>query len=712
MASQNPSTSTSENDDMQLQCSRGAEEQSASEIPCKRRKKGGKYQAFDLEEKLKLKKYENLESQTRKILNRTYEKLSKVLSRDDMPLEVLYLKTRLTHLQEKTSLDPIRIGLCGRTGAGKTSLLNAILGKKLFLPVSGSSVCTSCVVEVKTSRADQYEATVHLLSDNEWKEELKNLVEVLSKNGNDGGDDDDDDDDDDEEEEDDNDCNECVNDAAEKLRTLYGEGAEKKDYETLLRTAWKVSIPPRRIISIKKQKEEEFSKELDKYIRVRDKGTDCLWPLIKNVEVTIPRSEILPEGIIFLDIPGTGDFNSKRDEMWKESINKCSVIWIVSDIERVVGEKTQDQLLEESIKAFPGGMCTDIALVVSKSDKIDLDEYRRERKNENGLDAQAQCIQRARQSLSHPSSPSQENAAAAEERNQDVKNKKEKSIMQKLKRKLPPDAEVLNKPKLVYTVSAREFWKESPLRILSQEETEIPELERDYVKMIYLEGEWGNSQSWLKTLVPTLSQPSEDLVFRKIGVEELIKKEIDSLENGLQKCFNEILQPLCKGVEQAKKRYKKTVIEMLTRVDGYRGYHKTLKAVFLKDGIYASKKFARIDFNESLAKPLYDEIYSIFGGIFRTQNTTRSNLWSHLKIFKNEVQRKIHQTGKDNSLPIDSSKIHMFIQEVNAILKELEKQILQNKILIYQSLSKSIQSDLKPHYKGKRFSSAIAKYGV
>lgn len=43
-----------------------------------------------------------------------------------------------------------------------------------------------------------------------------------------------------------------------------------------------------------------------------------LWPLIKNVEVTVPDSQMIPEGVIFVDIPGTGDFNAKRDEMWKE----------------------------------------------------------------------------------------------------------------------------------------------------------------------------------------------------------------------------------------------------------------------------------------------------------------------------------------------------------------------------------------------------------
>lgn len=48
-----------------------------------------------------------------------------------------------------------------------------------------------------------------------------------------------------------------------------------------------------------------------------------IWPLIKNVEVTLPYSQVIPEGVVFVDIPGTGDFNSKRDEMWKEVSASC-----------------------------------------------------------------------------------------------------------------------------------------------------------------------------------------------------------------------------------------------------------------------------------------------------------------------------------------------------------------------------------------------------
>ena len=66
---------------------------------------------------------------------------------------------------EKPSLDPIYIGLFGSTGAGKSSLINAIIRQAMFLPVSGESICTSCIVQVSSGCCEQYEAKIHLLSD-------------------------------------------------------------------------------------------------------------------------------------------------------------------------------------------------------------------------------------------------------------------------------------------------------------------------------------------------------------------------------------------------------------------------------------------------------------------------------------------------------------------------------------------------------------------
>lgn len=70
----------------------------------------------------------------------------------------------------------------------------------------------------------------------------------------------------------------------------------------------------------------ELSIKLDPYIRTQRRYWDGesaetqIWPLIKQVEVTLPKSELIPEGVVLVDIPGTGDFNSKRDEMWKKVI--------------------------------------------------------------------------------------------------------------------------------------------------------------------------------------------------------------------------------------------------------------------------------------------------------------------------------------------------------------------------------------------------------
>lgn len=68
----------------------------------------------------------------------------------------------------------------------------------------------------------------------------------------------------------------------------------------------------------------ELSVKLDPYIRTQRSDWDGgsaetqIWPLIKYVEVILPKSALIPEGVVLVDIPGTGDFNSKRDEMWKK----------------------------------------------------------------------------------------------------------------------------------------------------------------------------------------------------------------------------------------------------------------------------------------------------------------------------------------------------------------------------------------------------------
>lgn len=71
----------------------------------------------------------------------------------------------------------------------------------------------------------------------------------------------------------------------------------------------------------------ELSAKLDPYIRTQRRDWDGesaetqIWPLIKYVEVILPKSALIPEGVVLVDIPGTGDFNSKRDEMWRKVIS-------------------------------------------------------------------------------------------------------------------------------------------------------------------------------------------------------------------------------------------------------------------------------------------------------------------------------------------------------------------------------------------------------
>ncbi|XP_014645404.1 PREDICTED: nuclear GTPase SLIP-GC isoform X3 [Ceratotherium simum simum] len=579
--------------------------------PMKKRRRSDRdqrFRAFPSVEQSALKEYEKLESRTRRVLSNTYQKLIQSVFLDDsIPNGVKYLINRLLALIEKPSLDPIYIGLFGSTGAGKSSLINAIIQQEMFLPVSGESICSSCIVQVSSGCCEQYEAKIHLLSDQEWKEELKNLTKLLHRTEELGR-----------EEADEWDRDDAVEEAIWKLQMLYGNGAEKKNYEELLRAKPKGKIPTSRIITLKAE----------------------------------------------------------------ETIDKCSVIWVISDIERVSGGRVHENLLNESIKACQRGFCRDVALVVTKTDKLHLPEYLRERK------VRTQAIQSQRE--------------AVLERNEMIKLQRNTILKEKLKRKLPADSKVLDTSDLVYTVSAQEYWQQA---LLTEEETEIPKL-REYIRKRLLDKKrrmvtkYVTEAFGLLLLTDSFSC-TENLPNEYLHVSSLrrfVEERIQLLEKAIDQCFAHIAQPLQEGVRNARTSYRRILGACLVRSRGNQGFHQTLKAVCLKNGIYASRTLARIDLNEAITQPIYDQIDPVFGGIFGAGKPTGSALMPHIDAFKHSLQEKMTEIGIKNGWKYNSCKKSFLIQEISAILGGLEEHILRKKRRIYESLTASVQNDLKPCY--------------
>ncbi|XP_035178548.1 nuclear GTPase SLIP-GC-like [Oxyura jamaicensis] len=646
----------------------GAENNNAAEVTQKRPRM---QEAFQQEERETLRKYEKMEDRVRKIQTTSCEKISSLFFMKDMPGHLVYLRDRITTLSSKLAFEPIRIGLFGSSGAGKSTLLNTILHERFFLPVSGTRACTSCQVQISTCRSRQYKAKIFLLSQEEWMDEVKSLVTLLETEREDGENDSD------------------TQHAVRVLRAVYGEGAEKRSYEDLMKAKPDITIPSSRVITLTTTEAEALSRELDPYIRNQDgsEGFEVaprseqmrLWPLIKYIQVTLPTSDIVPEGVIFVDIPGMGDSNTKRDEMWKESILECTSIWVIADVERVFGASAHENMLKEAITACLIGKCSDITFVITKMDKIDLDEYLR----------------------NHPSaSKSLDTRNAILETKKDLKTKKTRAIRDRMQRRLPSDTEVLQKSDLVFTVSAKEYWNPT---VLMKEETEISRL-RDQIRKLCLNVKRNQLQEHMKEILVLFSlvdvyhalQLNPGPTPQQDELNAFVLTKIQELKKNAQSIFDQMDLPLIKGVKSAKSSHKKNIGKIFAMGEKSKGFHRTLKAACRRNGLYVSRIFHRVDINNCLAEPIYMEIDMMFKNIFRKQMLTRISLQAAVNEFSSEVKGKFTTFATDTNM--NESKLKFLIQETDIIMRALEREILLKKKTIYESLALSIQSTLTPYY--------------
>ncbi|XMA13294.1 hypothetical protein WAI453_006085 [Rhynchosporium graminicola] len=199
------------------------------------------------------------------------------------------------------------IGFLGTTGAGKSSLLNALVREDALLPTNSMRSSTAVVIEVSSNQSNDakqaYGAEIQFCSSAEWVAEF----EVLRRDIEDLLEEDSSADDSDSE----------LNTAIAKLKAVYPGLSLQK---LLALTPQDIVQDPElaQILNgssemIYTSKAKELLKSMNKYVDSSNgssgSGSIEYWPLVKLVKI-FTKAEILKDGLVLVDLPGVEDSNA------------------------------------------------------------------------------------------------------------------------------------------------------------------------------------------------------------------------------------------------------------------------------------------------------------------------------------------------------------------------------------------------------------------
>uniref|UniRef100_A0A669F4G5 Dynamin N-terminal domain-containing protein n=1 Tax=Oreochromis niloticus TaxID=8128 RepID=A0A669F4G5_ORENI len=486
-----------------------------------------------------------------------------------------FLKKKISDLEiDKREL----VGVFGKTGAGKSSLINAIIKEKNLLPSGSVNACTSVMTKVEANtRSSKYEAEIEFITKEEWNDELWSFHQLLDNNENQEKEGDDD-----------------YRDAVEKLTALYGEEWKEKSSENLMENKYFKEIPEflqsRRKI-LRCESANELSAQFVKYTRSESKqgegneGKKWFWPLVKCVTVRVPNNPFL-QHVTLVDLPGNGDCNKSRDQMWKGIVGDCSTVWIVTDINRAASEKEAWEILESvSSLIGNGGECQQIHFICTKSDLLDdSDDF-------SSADIHEQIVKR--------------------------NNEAKKGVRKAFNNRTKIKKHFTDDSFKVFTVSSKEFLKG---KHLSPEETEITKLQGFLQDLNDCHSETVNYVNGAYGILSLI----EGARRRKEGVgkaddvckvlEKNMTEQLDQVKKAVEKAIKDFEQCLTEGVKNSKTSEEK--LKSFLDRDKQPSFFKTLEAVVRKDGMHKTKKGEHINLNTVLASCLTDSIDEKFRKTF------------------------------------------------------------------------------------------------
>ncbi|CAI5675414.1 unnamed protein product [Oreochromis niloticus] len=563
-----------------------------------------------------------------------------------------FLKKKISDLEtNKREL----VGVFGKTGAGKSSLINAIIKEKNLLPSGSINACTSVMIKVEANTySSKYEAEIEFITKEEWNEELWSFRQFLDNNKNQKKEDDD------------------YHDAVEKLSALYGDDW-RKSFENLMDRKYFKEIPEflqsrRKMLTC--ESANELSAEFVMYTRSdskqeeSDEGKQWFWPLVKCVSVRVPNRPLL-QHVTLVDLPGNGDCNKSRDQMWKGIVGDCSTVWIVTEINRAASDKEAWGILESvSSLIGNGGECQQIHFICTKSDLLDDSD------DLSSADIHDRIVKRSIQAKDGV--------------------RKEFNKRSKIKTHFTDDSFK------VFTVSSKEFLKG---KHLSPEETEIPKLKGFLQDLNDCHSETVNYVSGAYGILSLI----EGARCRKEGVgkaddvckvlEKNMTEQLDQVKKAVEKAIKDFEQCLTEGVKNSKTSDEK--LKSFLDRDKQPSFFKTLEAVVRKDGMHKTKKGEHINLNTVLASCLTDSIDEKFRKSF--PNDVKGGYFDGVISRFSLDTNSLIQKYQDVKLQL------IFLQtEEDKIKAKLNKIILKEKKIIYNSLTEAIEKNMKKCYEDAR----------
>ncbi|XP_051728040.1 nuclear GTPase SLIP-GC-like isoform X3 [Ctenopharyngodon idella] len=560
------------------------------------------------------------------------------------------------------------IGISGTSGEGKSSLLSAILGKKDLLPSGCFGACTAVVTQVEANLTDSnYITEIELFSKEEWDKELKDLFSVLSDESEDRDD-------------------ELYEIAVEKINAVYGNDADEKTLEELKNDAKFAKIES--FLSTNKEKSNSFSKsdvsEFAKYVASYIQHSESssggwYWPLVKSVKIKIPDCRELLEHIVLVDIPGSGDCNKIRDDLWKSKLRECSSVWIISAINRAITDSAPWGILKHCTEELgPGGECKSINFICTKTDDIDPENYVR-------------CAQLPTDQIPEDKDQKKVNIL---DRNENAKMKvKKKFKKSKLKKIFSTDDQFQ-----VFTVSSKAFF--DPSLNLESCETEIPKLQdelRTLNKSMNRElvRDYVNEAKGTLLLIQSgqLDVDKKMMEMKVVELEENLKMSLNELGKYFDSIYSDLEQCLSKGVDESEKSCVASTKKLIAPNKDGRGFHKTLGALCKNDGCYSSKnRNTVLDLNKTLAKHLHECIDEDFSKIFPVTETTGMSVQEQINKFS-----IIQSDSANPSSPMQHFEDFIKTEETK-LTTLLSGDIVDMKKLIYSSIQITIQNKMASCY--------------